>query len=135
MLRVDISLSLTKTSGLLTLTESTKYDISLAGISDPNAKLSVMDASGINQTPIPNSDVGSGLSSDTSYSLYIEDSNKLMIKCSEDASFKTSNGFFVSSLKFNLYDICNSNILLGPSDVYLHLAPACGLDISYNHNS
>ena len=135
--QTDVSLNITNLSGPVHLSESTIYDISLAGIIDPHFRLSVMDASGENIVGISNEYVGSGISSDASYSIYVDPSNnELKIKCSEDASHKTeSDDFYVSSLKFNLFDTSNSNTFLGPDNVYLHLSAASGLDISYNHTS
>ena len=115
----DVSLNITNSLGLNNLTS---YDISLAGISIPLTLIQNPNSESI--ISISNELVGT----DLSYSIYIDNNNELYIKSNDSAN--SYNNYYVNSFNFNLVD--NSSNLLGPSDVYLHLAPATGYDISYN---
>jgi len=112
------------------LNNSTTYGISFEGISDTILKLRE-PLSGL-EFDISNDNIGDISSSDLSYSIYIENNNELYIKCkNDDVQYKN---YYISSLNFNLYGIFdNSYTFLGPNNVYLHLAPATGYDISYNN--
>ena len=119
----DISLNFKNTIGL---TDSTRYDISLAGISTILKVQS--DASASTVYDVSNTLVST--LTDASYSIYCTSGNELYIQCSQDASW---NQYYVNSLKINLYDT-SSNRFFGPSDGYLHLEQT-GYDISYDATS
>lgn len=129
LLSNDISFNFTNTNSSNSVNDLTKYDISLANI---NQILKVqVDASASTDIFDVSNDLISN-TMDASYSIYCVSNNELYIKCTEDASW---NGYYVNSLNFNLYDT-SSNNFLGPSEIYLHLAPSVTrYDISYDQIS
>lgn len=120
----DVSLNLINE----TLTNNTQYGVSFEGIT---SILKVCEnASSTNLVDISNQYISNTETSDLSYSIYIEGKNELKIKTkNRNVSY---NGWYVNSLKFNLYDVSNAGTFLNPEKPYFHITPATGYDISYD---
>lgn len=121
----DVSLNITNRLGL---NNSTSYDISLAGISSPILILREYSSFDSSLIEISNNYIGNTSNTDLSYSIYIENGNEIYIKSKNNTVYY--NNYYVDSLKFNLHDL--SNNFLGPSNVFLYIAPATLYDICYN---
>lgn len=129
----DVSLNITKEiRNNIFLTNQTRYDLSLAGITEI---LGVRHQNTLNSLPqdILDNFIGNTSNSDMSYSIYIQNNNEIYIKSLN--SLVSYNSWYVDSFKFKLYDLSNSNFVLSPSDVFLYISPATLYEISYNTSS